>query len=261
MILQVREFVQAQGLLREWVVRTLRARYQQSLLGWLWAFIQPATQAAVYTVVFTRLVPVDTGGPPYAAFAYVATASWAFLAASLTDMTNSLVDNMSLVNKIYFPREVLPAACMLARLVDLGIAAALFVGVAVYFGLPSSPATLPMLLIVLLLQLLLISGLGLATAALNVFVRDVRSVLVLVLQVWLYASPVIYPVEAVPDRYRAVYSLNPMVGIIEGYRAVLLKGSVPSPELLLPAAAVAVASFVCGYWLFKRLEFRFADIV
>lgn len=261
MIAQAREFVRAKELLREWTGRTLRARYQQSLLGWLWAFIQPATQAAVFTVIFTRLVPVETGGPPYAIFAYVATASWAFLAASLTDMTNALVDNMNLVNKIYFPREVLPVACMLARLVDFGIAAALFVGVAFYFRVPFFPAGLPMLLVVLLVQILLVSGMGLATAALNVFVRDVRSVLVLLVQVWFYASPVIYPVEAVPERYRALYSLNPMVGIIEGYRDVLLRGRWPNPEHLLPAAIVAAASFVFGYWLFKRLEFRFADIV
>lgn len=254
------DLLRARDLLREWTGRTLQARYQQSLLGWLWAFVQPATQAAVFAVIFTYLVPVRTGGTPYPIFAYVATTAWAFLATSLTDMTNSLVDNMNLVTKIYFPREVLPVAYMLARLVDFAIAATLFVVLAFYFSVPFFPLGLLVLPIVLLVHALLVVGFGLATAAMNVFVRDVRSVLVLLMQVWFYASPVIYPLEAVPERYRSLYALNPMVGIIESYRDLLLRGRMPD-TYLLAAAVVATAVFVAGYWLFKRVEYRFADIV
>ena len=193
MFMKVGELSRSGGLLREWTSRTLKGRYQQSLLGWLWAFIQPAAQAAVLTVVFTRLVPIETGGIPYVAFAYVATTAWAFLASSLTDMTNALVDNMSLVNKIYFPREVLPIACMLARLVDFMIGGAVFVLIAVYLGTPLYPAGLLCLPVVVVVQILLITGIGLVTAALNVYLRDVRSLLLLVTQLWFYASPVIYP--------------------------------------------------------------------
>jgi lipopolysaccharide transport system permease protein len=259
-IAEAAELVRARDLLWEWTRRILQARYQQSLLGWFWAFIQPAAQAAIFTIIFTRLVPVDTGDTPYAAFAYVATASWAFLVSSLTDMTTSLVDNMSLVNKVYFPRETLPLACMLARLADLAVAALLFLGIAVYFRVPFFPPIVLVLPLVLLLQVLLVSGIGLATAALNVFARDVRPLVVVVTQLWMYASPVIYPVEAIPQAYRGIYRLNPMVGILEGYRDLLLKQRLPGSELLT-SAVVAVAVFGFGYWFFKRVEFKFADIV
>jgi lipopolysaccharide transport system permease protein len=260
MIANLKAFLRARSLLREWTGRTLRARYQQSLLGWLWAFIQPAAQAAILTVVFTRLVPVDTGGTPYVAFVYLATAAWAFLASSLVDMTSSLVDNMNLVNKIYFPREVLPLAAMLARLVDFGIAGALFIGIAAYGRIPIVPIGLLMLPIVVAIQMALVVGLGLAGAAMNVFVRDVRSVLLLVMQLWFYASPVIYPVQAVPEQYRWFYDLNPMVGIIEAYRDLLLRGRIPGASLTT-AAIVTLVLCGFGYVLFKRVEFRFADVV
>jgi len=260
MISAAAELVNARDLLFEWTRRILQARYQQSLLGWFWAFVQPAAQAAIFTIIFTRLVPIDTGATPYAAFAYVATASWAFLVSSLTDMTTSLVDNMSLVNKVYFPRETLPLACMLARLVDLAIAALLFVGIAVYFKVPFFPAGLLMLPVVLLVQVTLVAGLGLASAALNVFARDVRPLVVLVTQIWMYASPVFYPVEAVPPAYRGFYRLNPMVGILEGYRDLLLRERLPGYDFLV-SAIVAVGVFGFGYWFFKRVEFKFADIV
>jgi lipopolysaccharide transport system permease protein len=260
MIPQIAEFLRARNLLREWIARTLQARYQQSLLGWLWAFVQPASQAIILTVVFTLMVPVDTGGTPYVAFAYLATMSWALLAGSLTDMTTSLVDNMNLVNKIYFPREVLPIAAMLARLVDFAIAGALFLAIAWYLAIPVFLPGLLMLPVVVLVQMALVLGIGLTAAALNVFVRDVRSVLLLVTQLWFYASPVIYPVQAVPETYRALYSLNPMVGIIEAYRDLLLRARWPDASL---GTAALISTLLCvfGYTLFKRVEFRFADVV
>ena len=259
-ITQARNLVQSRGLLFEWTARTLRARYQQSLLGWLWAVIQPATQALVFAVVFTLVVPVETGGIPYVVFVYVATVAWAFLAASLTDMADSLVANMNMVSKIYFPREVLPVAAMLARLLDLAIAAALFAALALYYRVPAVTPALAALPVVLLVQVALVTGIGLACAALNVFVRDVRSMLLLALQVWFYASPVIYPIEAVPAAYRGYFALNPMAGIIEAYRAVLLRGELPGPEFAAAAAASLVA-LAAGWAVFKRYEFLFADVV
>lgn len=260
MMAGAKEFIRARDLLWEWVGRTLQARYQQSLLGWLWAVIQPVVQTLIFALVFTRIVPVDTGETPYLVFSYVGTVAWAFLAMSLADMTNSLVENMNLVNKIYFPREVLPVASMLARLMDLGVAWVLFVALAIYFQLPLLSPALVFLPSVLLVQVLLVTGLGLMCAAGNVFVRDVRSVLVLLTQVWFYASPVIYPVSAVPAPVRPFYSLNPMVGIIEAYRAVLLRGEAPDPSLAT-AAVVSVVVFAVGYTQFKKSEFRFADLI
>jgi lipopolysaccharide transport system permease protein len=260
LIAQARGFVGARDLLRQWVTRTIQARYQQSLLGWLWVVIQPIVQTLILALVFTRIVSVDTGPIPYLAFSYIGTVAWAFLASSLTDMTSALVDNMNLVNKIYFPREILPIASMLARLIDFAVAFALFVGLAIYYQLPLLSPALVFLPAVLLVQVLLVSGIGLLCAAGNVFVRDVRSLLILATQTWFYASPVIYPTTAVPSTMLPYYTVNPMVGIIEGYRAVLLHGRPPDTSFLV-AAGLSALVFVVGYVQFKRAEHKFADLM
>ncbi len=261
MLLYAQELYQAKDLLWAWTGRNIRARYQQSALGWLWAVIQPAAQVAIFTVVFTLFVPVDTAGAPYVVFSYIAVVPWSLLASALPDMANALVDNMSLITKIYFPRETLPVAALLARLVDFAIAALV---AAVLLVAYQTPAFLPGLLylpVALAIELLLILGLGLGCAALNVFFRDVRSLLILGLQIWFYASPILYPVTLVPHDLRPFYYLNPMVGVLEVFRAVLLQGTLPDPKVLLPSAIVSTLLFIAGYWLFKRVEFRFADIV
>jgi len=260
MVAEMRNLITARDLLQAWTGRTVRARYQQSALGWLWAVIQPAAQVAVFTVIFTLFVPVDTGDVPYVIFSYVAMVPWAFLSTSLTDMSNSLVENMSLVTKVYFPREVLPAAAMLARLMDLGVAAGLLIILMIFFRVPLFPVGLLFLPLILAIQLMLVLGLGLALAALNVFFRDVRSLLTLGLQVWFYASPIIYPVSLVPTRLRPFYYLNPMAGILEAYRDVLLRAQLPGSYLIL-SALVSLAIFSIGYWFFRRVEFQFADII
>jgi lipopolysaccharide transport system permease protein len=248
------------NLLWAWTGRNIRARYQQSVLGWFWAIIQPAAQVAIFSVIFTYFVPVDTGDIPYPVFSYVAIVPWTLLASSLTDMTDSLVGNMGLVTKIYFPREVLPIAAMLARLMDFGIAAGLLVILMIIFRMPVFLPGLLFLPVILGIQFLLILGLGLACAGLNVFFRDVRSLLALGLQIWFYASPIIYPVTMVPEELRTLYYLNPMAGVIEGYRDVLLNGKLPSSYLPISAAA-ALIIFLLGSWFFKRVEFQFADVV
>lgn len=252
---------QAKDLLWAWTSRNIRARYQQSALGWLWAVVQPVAQVAIFTLVFTLFVPVDTGSTPYIIFSYVAVVPWTLLATALPDMANSLVDNMSLITKIYFPREALPIAALLARLIDFAIAVAIVALLMVYFQMPIAPLTLLYLPVILAIQLVLIMGLGLGCAALNVFFRDVRSLLTLGLQLWFYASPIIYPVTLVPEHLRSYYYLNPMAGILEGYRQVLLYQQPPDVTLLATAAVVSVVLFIAGYWIFKRVEFRFADIV
>ena len=252
--------LKSRDLLREWTSRNIRARYQQSVLGWFWAILQPTAQVAIYTVVFTLVVRVDTGNIPYVIFSYVAMVPWTLLATALTDMSNSLVDNMTLVNKIYFPREILPLAAMLARLMDFGVAAVLIVILMAVYRIPVFPLGLLFVPLILAIQLVLMLGLGLATAAANVFVRDVRSLILLGLQLWFYASPIIYPVTAVPENLRPYYYLNPMNGIIEAYRDVLLRSQLPG-SYLLPAIGISALTFILGYWFFKRVEFQFADIV
>jgi lipopolysaccharide transport system permease protein len=175
-------------------------------------------------------------------------------------MTASLVGNMDLVSKIYFPREALPIAAMSARLMDLGIAAILLVILMVIFGIPLFHVSWLFLPAILVIQMALVLGLGLACAAANVFYRDVQSLITLGLQIWFYASPIIYPLSAVPEKYQRYYFLNPMAGVIEAYRDVLIYNRFPGPYLLF-SALIAFVIFLLGYRFFKKVEFQFADII
>jgi lipopolysaccharide transport system permease protein len=247
-------------LILAWTGRTIRARYQQSILGGLWAVIQPTAYVIMLSVIFTRFIPINTGGTPYVVFSFVALAPWTFLSTSLPDMVGSLVENMNLVTKIYFPKEIIPISVMLARLVDFAIAFLVLVGLMLINRLPVLTVTWLYFPLVLAVQIALILGLGLLGSALNVFYRDVRHIFTLGLQLWLYASPIIYPVTLVPEQYRLLYFLNPMAGVIESYRTILLHQGPPSPYLGL-SALVAALLLVLGYAFFKRVEFQFADVI
>jgi lipopolysaccharide transport system permease protein len=258
--IHAKDLFQARDLLWAWTARNIRARYQQSALGWLWAIVQPGAQVIIFTVIFTRFVPVDTGGIPYPIFSFVAVTPWTLLAASLTDMSQTLVANMNLVTKIYFPREVLPVAALLARMLDFGVALCLLVLMMLFYRVPAFPMGWLFLPLILMIQLALILGLGLASAAANVFFRDVQSLIALGLQIWFYACPIIYPASMVPEPLRPFYFLNPMAGVIEAYRDVLLNGRLPGNYLII-SAVVALVIFAGGYWFFKRVEFQIADII
>lgn len=247
-------------LLVAWTMRTIRARYQQSALGGMWAVLQPAAAAVIFSVIFTRFVPVDTNGIPYIVFSYTALVPWTLFSGSISDMVESLVTNMNLVSKIYFPREILPLAALLARLLDFVIAAFVLVILMLLYGVPPTSVGVLLVPVILIIQLMLAFGIGLIGAAVNVFFRDVRHLVVLGLQLWLYASPIIYPVSAVPERLRPYYFLNPMAGIIEAYRVVLLYNDLPGTYLIISALAASIL-LTAGYWFFKRVEFRFADVI
>lgn len=260
MILQFGQLLKIRDLVWAWTIRTLRGRYQQSALGWFWAIVQPMATVAIFSIVFTRIVPVDTEGIPYILFSYAAVAPWTLLASSITDMANSLVQNMNLVGKIYFPREALPIAAMLARLADFAVSFILLIVLVIFFRIPVNPLGFLYLPLVLLIQLALMLGLGIGSAALNVFYRDVDPLLKLVTQLWFYATPILYPVSLVPEKWEWVYFLNPMAGVIAAYRDVLIYNTLPG-AYLLPSAVVSFAILFAGYWIFKRVEFQFADIV
>lgn len=260
MLTNSKNLLASKDLLLAWTGRTIRGRYQQSLLGGLWAVIQPAASVLIFSIIFTQIVPVDTGDIPYPVFSYVAVVPWTFLASSLADMAGSLVQNMTLVTKIYFPREALPVAAMLARLLDFGISACILIFLIIYYQVPFFPLGWLFLPVVLLIQICLVAGLGLMAAAMNVFYRDVQPFLTLFIQIWFYASPIIYPVSLVPQKFQAFYFFNPMAGILESYRSILLRQTLPGSELLI-AAVISLTVLVFGYWLFKRVEHLFADIV
>ena len=260
MISNLHNFIASKDILFSWTSRTIRGRYQQSILGWLWAIVQPAASVIIFSIIFTQFVPIDTGGIPYPVFSYVAVVPWTFFASSLGDMSNSLIQNMTLVTNIYFPRESLPIAAMLARFLDFGISALLLIVLMFFFKAQIFPLGLLVLPLIILIQIALITGLGLMAAALNIFYRDVQPLLTLIIQLWFYASPIIYPITMVPERFRNFYYLNPMAGIIESYRDILLEQNLPG-TYIYSAAIVSVLVLVVGYWFFKRVEHLFADIV
>lgn len=256
----VKDLVTYHDLLFAWTARTVRGRYQQSILGGLWAIAQPIASVIILTVIFTQIVPVDTGDVPYVVFSFSAMVPWLLFSSSLADMTDSLVVNMNLIAKIFFPRDVLVVAVMLARLLDFFIAFTVLLIMMLILQMPLLSWSLLWLPVILAVQLTLALGLGLAGAAMNLFFRDIKHIIALGLQIWFYATPIIYPVTLVPEWARPLYFLNPMAGVIVAYRSVLLENQSPDSYLAL-SAVVALLVLVVGYLFFKRMEPRFADVV
>lgn len=256
----LRELFRYRELLWVWSGREVKVRYSQSVLGAAWAILQPLALMLVFSVVFSLFLRVPTGDIPYPVFSYTALLPWTLFSGALSQAIPALVSNMNLVTKIYFPREILPLASIGAALVDFAVAGVVFIGLLVFYQVRVGWTVL-LVPLILLIQLMLMLGVALPLAAVNVFYRDVRFVIPLLLQVWLYATPVIYPLELVPEGWRWVLALNPMVGIIEAYRAVVLRGLLPDWGLLGLSAAVSLALMLGGYALFKRLEPQFADVI
>jgi lipopolysaccharide transport system permease protein len=260
MISDLRALYAHRELLVMWTMREISVRYKQSLLGAAWALLQPLALMLVFTLVFSVLVKLPSDDVPYPVFSYTALVVWTFFATSVTFAIPTLVNNMNLVTKIYFPREILPIGSIGAAFVDFVIASSLLVVLLVWFHMPLSAALL-WLPVLLAIQVLLILGVVLPAAALNVLHRDIRFIVPVAVQLWLYATPVIYPVSVVPESFRTVYLLNPMTGLVDSYRQVLLHGAAPAPEPLLLSFAVSLLLAVAGYAYFKRAESTFADVI
>ena len=256
-----RNLVGSRDLIWSWTRRTIQGRYQQSALGWLWAVIQPAATVVIFSIIFTLVVPVNTGNIPYVVFSYVAVTPWTFLATSLTDMSGSLVQNMTLVTKIYFPREALPIAAMIARMMDFGIAAVLLLLLIIYFKMPVYLPGLLFIPLILAVQIMLTLGIGLTAAALNVFFRDVGKLVGVVTLFWFWMTPIVYPVTVVPEKARDLILLfNPLAPLVTAYQELMLYGRLPSPLLTYwPQATVALVLVIAGFFVFVRLEGQLVD--
>lgn len=256
----LKHLYQYRDLLFTWTLREVKIRYKQSMVGGLWAILQPLILMIVFTLVFSFLARVPTDGIPYPIFSYSALLPWTFLATSISFAVPSLVNNITLVTKIYFPREILPLASVGAAFFDLAIASTIFLVLMMIYRIPLSPmfAWLPLLL---LIQITLTLGIVLLLAAVNVFYRDIRFIIPLGTQIWLYATPIIYPVTLVPEWLRPIYMLNPMAGLIESYRRVILLGQPPVWQHIVLSAIVAIILFLVGYVYFKRSERLFADLI
>jgi len=257
---QLAILLQYRDLLWLWMLREVQVRYKQSLLGIAWAVVQPLALTIIFTIVFSRLVEVDTGGIPYPIFSYVAMVPWTFFSTSMSFGIASLVNNMNLVTRIYFPREILPLASIGAAFVDFLVSAVILAGMMLIYGV--RPGWVSLWFVPLLaIQIALTIAVVLLGSALLVFFRDVRFVVPLLTQVWMYATPIIYPVSLVPERFRVLYFLNPMASVIDGYRRVLLTGEAPRVDGLALGAAVTMALLAVGYLFFKRSEPAFADLI
>ena len=240
--------------------REVMGRYSQSLFGAGWAIAQPLATMAVFTLVFARLGQMPSGGAPYPLFAYAALVPWFFFSNSVMSGTMSLVTYRNIVTKTYFPREIVPLAQVGSRLVDLAASSTLFVLLMIYYRVGVGPwaAMVPVFLILLLMFTL---GLTLITSSINVFYRDVSPVVQIGLQLWLYLTPVAYPLSAVPERYRAFFLANPLAGVVEGLRQVLVFGREPEWSVVGISTALIVAIFVTGVVLFKKTDKYFADVI
>lgn len=247
-------------LLAALTVREVKARYRQSLLGVGWAIAQPLALMFVFTLVFSNFARVGSEGLPYPIFSYAAMVPWTFLSNALSSATIGLVSQRSIVTKTYFPREIIVMSQIGARFVDFTAGFLVYGLLMVWFQVWPTPWLL-LVPVLMLLQIVLISACSLVTSALHVRFRDLAPVVTLGLQLWLYLTPVPYPLERVPEEWRGLYSLNPMVGIIEGYRSVLAHGRGPDWAQLASSAAVSLIGLAIAYIYFKRAERSFADVI
>ena len=241
------------------VWRDIKIRYRQTLLGGAWALLQPFIAMLIFSFIFNRLTHVQSDGPPYKLFAYAGLVPWTFFSASISQSSNSLIANHQLISKVYFPRIFIPLGAVLALLLDLVLSLALFAVMMLYYRWPLTLAVF-WLPVFLLGAILAASGAGLILSALNVSFRDVKYAVLFMVQMGLFVTPVIYPVRYVPQRYQALMGLNPMAGVVIGFRHALL-GSAASWQTVCVSLTVCVLMFVTGLLVFRRMESRFADII
>jgi len=240
-------------------LRDIKVRYKQTVMGLAWVIIQPLTTMLIFTLVFNRFVRLDAGALPYPLFALSGLLLWLFFANAVTNSTHSLVSNANLITKVYFPRMFIPAASVGAGLVDLAVAFLLLIVLCVYYRVPLTLNLLLLPLFVFLMAVLAL-GMGLLSAAVTVKYRDLRHALPFIIQLWMFASPVIYPTSIVPERWQWLVTINPIAGIIEGFRACLTGGSFDWLHVSI-AAAITVTILVCSGYIFRRFEHTFADVV
>ena len=240
--------------------RDIAVRYKQTVLGVTWAIIQPLSTTVVFSIFFGQLAKVPSEGLPYPIFAYCALLPWQLFSYSLAESSNSLVANQNLITKVYFPRLVIPIAATLAGVLDSAIAIVMLLPMMFFYQIIPTGAiwTLPLFVLLTIVTSL---GVGLWLSALNVRYRDVRYALPFLTQLWLFATPIAYPSSLVPAQWRALYGLNPMVGVVDGFRWALVGMDRPPGPMLLVSIVVALGLLVSGLCYFRQMERTFADTV
>ncbi len=241
------------------VWRDVKVRYKQTLLGASWAIIQPVLQLVVFSIIFGRLAGINTGNIPYPLFNLAALLPWQFFANTVNQAANSLVGSANIVRKVYFPRLAIPTASVLAGVVDFSLSFLILIGLMVWYQWLPTPA-IALLPFFLLLAMITALGVGYWLSAINARYRDVRHATPFLIQLWLFATPVVYPSQLIEGYWRLIYALNPMVSVVEGFRWALL-GTQPPSLLMLISVTMALAIFCSGFIYFQTVERKFADII
>lgn len=257
--LQLRDLWEYRELVYFLVWREVKVRYKQTFLGAAWAIIQPVFTMLIFSLFFGRLAKVPSDGIPYSLFAFAGLVPWTFFSNALSQSSNSLITSSSLISKVYFPRLAIPLATVLSGLVDFMIAFALLLAMAAAYGRWPTTHILFVLPLVLL-TVMTAMGAGLWLSALNVEYRDVRYAVPFLTQFWMFATPIVYPSSLLHEPWRSVYALNPMVGVIEGFRWALLGSPWPGPSIMI-SAVVSLAMTLSGAFYFRRMERSFADVI
>lgn len=258
--LQLRELWAYRELLYFLTWRDIKIRYKQTVMGASWAILQPIMTMVIFSIFFGGLAGVDSDGLPYPVFSFAALVPWTFFSHGLTHASNSLVGGSNLIKKIYFPRLIMPIASMLSGAVDFVLAFGVLVLIMVYYGIfPGvNVVWLPMLLLLAFVTAL---GVGLWLSAMNVQFRDVKHALQFLTQMWMFATPIAYSSSEVPALWRPIYALNPMVGVVEGFRWALLGTETAPGPMIIVSSLAAVTILVSGAFYFRRMERTFADVV
>ena len=245
-----------------WVltIREIKVRYKQTLLGVAWAILQPASLTLIFTIVFSFFLKVSSGSIPYPVFAYSALLPWTFFTTAVSFGSLSIVNNGNLVTKVYFPREILPLASVAAAFFDFLMASVVFIILLIFYKVEIGPGVLFGLPIIASI-FILTTGISFFLSTLNVLFRDIRFVIPLLLQIWLYLTPVIYSTSQVPEKYRFFLQLNPLVPLIEGFRNTTVLDKTPNVGEIILYLGFSVLVFWLGYWFFKSKEKIFADVI
>jgi lipopolysaccharide transport system permease protein len=257
---QVSELVRYRDLLWTLSIHRVKVRYKQSVLGISWAVLQPLSLMLIYTLIFSVVAKMPSDGIPYAVFAFAALLPWTAFSTALTNATNGLVSHQQLVTKVYFPREILPLTYVFASIFDLVIGAVVLAILMLYYKVHVT-ANVMLAVPIIFLLIVFATAVSLIFSAAQVYFRDIGVAMPLLLQLWMFASPVVYPLGAVPERFRTLYMLNPMVGIIENFRRVVLQGGLPDGKSLTIAAVASLVLLPVSYIYFKHVESTLADVI
>jgi lipopolysaccharide transport system permease protein len=256
----IKEFWHSRELFYFFIWRDIKIRYKQTVLGAMWAIIQPFFTMVVFTIFFGNFAKVPSEGVPYPVFSYSALVPWTYFSGALGLSGNSLIGNSNLLTKVYFPRFTIPASAALSGILDFFIASVILFGIMIYFHIPLSLDLLfwPVFVIPLILLAL---GLGMIFSSLNVKYRDIKYTIPFMIQLWLFVTPIIYPISILPEKYKKLVALNPMTGIIEAFRSTVIPNKPVDFGLLLYSVVVSLLIFLLGLMYFRKTEKEFADLV